>query len=178
MDFTASAAPWLLVIDPQHVFADPASPWCAHGFEATIDPIRALADEHAGRVIVTRWLPERDRSGSWGPYFETWPFADRPDDDPLFDLVDEARGLEAGPTLDERTFGKFSPQLLARTGPNPHLVLAGVATDCCVLSTALAAADGGATVEVVARACAGSTPENHERALAAMTLYGPQITIR
>jgi hypothetical protein len=32
-------------------------------------------------------------------------------------------------------------------------------------------------VRVVRDACAGSTPENHERALAAMALYAPQITI-
>ena len=36
-----------------------------------------------------------------------------------------------------------------------HLVLAGVSTDCCVLSTALAAADAGCTVEVF-RADTGS----------------------
>ena len=46
-----------------------------------------------------------------------------------------------------------------------------------MLSTALPAADAGATVRVVADACAGSTPENHARALEAMALYGPQITI-
>ena len=57
-------------------------------------------------------------------------------------------------------------------------MLAGVSTDCCVLSTALAAADAGCTVEVVADACAGSSDEAHERALAAMALYAPQIIVR
>ena len=47
-------------------------------------------------------------------------------------------------------------------------MLAGVATDCCVLSTALAAADAGCLVEVVADACAGSSDEAHERALEAV----------
>ena len=62
-------------------------------------------------------------------------------------------------------------------GDDVHVTLTGVSTDCCVLSTALPAADAGATVRVVRDACAGSTPENHERALAAMALYAPQITI-
>lgn len=167
----------LLVIDPQRIFADPDSPWCAEGFEQTIEPIRELADRYRRRTIVTRWLPERERTGSWGAYFEAWPFADRPDEDPLFELVDFARELTDAPTLDERTFGKFSPALLERTGPHPHLVLCGVATDCCVVSTALAAADAGASVTVVASACAGSSSENHQRALDVMALYAPQITV-
>ena len=57
------------------------------------------------------------------------------------------------------------------------MVLTGVATDCCVLSTALAAADAGVRVSVVADACAGSTDANHQRALDAMALYGPLIEI-
>ena len=75
------------------------------------------------------------------------------------------------------TFGKWGPALQAITGPTPHLVLAGVSTDCCVVSTALAAADAGATITVVTDACAGSTPENHRSALDVMALYPPQITL-
>ncbi len=67
--------------------------------------------------------------------------------------------------------------LQAVVGDHPHLVLTGVSTDCCVLSTALAAADAGATVTVVADACAGASDEDHERALAAMRLYAPLITV-
>lgn len=46
-----------------------------------------------------------------------------------------------------------------------------------MLSTALAAADAGVRVSVVADACAGSTDANHQRALDVMALYGPLITI-
>ena len=58
------------------------------------------------------------------------------------------------------------------------LVLAGVATDCCVISTALAAADAGAWVEVASDACAGSTPGHHQAAMTVMGLYAPQIRLR
>jgi len=57
-------------------------------------------------------------------------------------------------------------------------VVTGVSTDCCVISTALPAADAGATLTVVSDACAGSTPENHRAALDVMALYPPQITLR
>jgi nicotinamidase-related amidase len=56
-------------------------------------------------------------------------------------------------------------------------VLTGVSTDCCVLSTALAAADAGCFVQVVADACAGVTDTDHDRALAAMALYEPLIRV-
>ena len=52
-----------------------------------------------------------------------------------------------------------------------------MSTDCCVIATALPAADAGASVRVIAAACAGSTAENGERALAALELFGPQITV-
>jgi nicotinamidase-related amidase len=75
------------------------------------------------------------------------------------------------------TFGKWNADLRAIVGEQPMLTLAGVSTDCCVISTALPAADAGATVRVVAEACAGSTEENHTHALAVMALFGPQITV-
>jgi nicotinamidase-related amidase len=46
-----------------------------------------------------------------------------------------------------------------------------------VLSTALAAADAGRAVVVAADACAGLSEHDHERALAALALYAPLITI-
>ncbi len=172
-----SERPWLVVVDPQRVFADPASPWGSPMFAAALPAIEALAAHHQGRVIVTRWLPQlpAQRRGSWHAYFEEWPFADRPPGDPLFDLVPAAQQI-AATRVDVHTFGKW-PALEQVTGPAPELILTGVSTDCCVLSTALAAAAAGATVRVEAAACAGSTPEAHERALGAMALYAPQITV-
>lgn len=168
--------PWLVVIDPQRVFAAADSPWGSPMFGDIVEPVRELAATH--RTIVTRWVPSPadERAGSWRAYFETWPFADRPAADPLFELVPEVADLATGGTVDASTFGKW-PALEPVTGPAPDLLLAGVSTDCCVISTALAAADAGATVSVVARACAGSTPENHAKALDVMALYAPQITV-
>lgn len=168
---------WLVVVDPQRVFADVDSPWGSPMFADCVGPIRRLAEEHAGRVLVTRWLPTREseRERSWRAYFEAWPFADRPADDALFDVVPELADLSS-PTLDATTFGKWDV-VRTVTGAAPDLVVAGVSTDCCVLSTVLAAADAGATVRVVADACAGSTPENHAKALDVMALYAPQVTV-
>lgn len=167
---------WLVVIDPQRIFADPTSQWGSPMFPAIVDPVRRLAAAAGRRTVVTRWVPAREPRGSWAAYLEAWPFADVPDDDPLLELVPEMSGL-GSEVVSVPTFGKWGPALEAVTGPIPHLVLAGVSTDCCVVSTALAAADAGATVTVVTDACAGSTPENHRAAMAVMALYPPQITL-
>lgn len=170
---------WLVVIDQQVVFADAGSPWAAPRFAETVPVVADLAREHGDRVVLTRWVPATggERVGSWVDYFERWPFADQPADDPLFDLVDSVRALEARHVLTLPTFGKWGPGLEAIVGRGASLTVVGVSTDCCVLSTALAAADGGARVRVVAAGCAGSTDENHENALAAMRLYAPQIEV-
>ena len=167
---------WLVVIDPQRIFADPTSEWGSPMFPAIVGPVRRLADAAGERTVVTRWVPSRDPQGSWAAYLKAWPFADVPEDDPLLGLVPDMAGL-GSTTVSVPTFGKWGPDLEAVTGPTPHLVLAGVSTDCCVVSTALAAADAGATITVVTDACAGSTPENHRAALDVMALYPPQITL-
>ncbi|MCF6376127.1 cysteine hydrolase [Nocardioides KLBMP 9356] len=167
---------WLVVIDPQRIFASPDSQWGSPMFPDIVEPVRRLAAAAGERTVVTRWVPAPDPRGSWAAYMQAWPFADVPDGDPLLSIVPEMEGV-GSEVVSVPTFGKWGPALEAVTGPVPHLVLAGVSTDCCVVSTALAAADAGATLTVVIDACAGSTPENHRSALDVMALYPPQITL-
>ncbi|KGN41504.1 cysteine hydrolase family protein [Knoellia aerolata] len=168
---------WLVVIDPQAIFADPAtSAWGSPMWSQTAPRIVRLAAAYGpSRTIVTRFVADPALGGSWGPYYDAWPFALVPDDDPLYAVVPQLRGV-ADRVLTAGTFGKW-PVLREVVGDDARVLLTGVSTDCCVLSTALPAADAGALVRVAADGCAGSTPENHERALAAMALYGPQITL-
>lgn len=169
--------PWLVVIDPQVIFASPDSEWGSPFFADAFASIVRLAEAAGDRVLVTRWLPTADRDTSWGDYFAAWPFADQPADDQLFDLVAEATALSSHPTLDLPTFGKWGDELEARIGRGTPVVLTGVSTDCCVISTALAGADAGGRITIAADACAGSSAENHAAALAVMGLYPPQLTV-
>jgi nicotinamidase-related amidase len=163
----------LVVVDVQHVFADAGSPWGAPRFAQVHPAIRRLTAAFAGRVVHTRFVAPAEPAGAWVPYYEQFPFALRPADAPLYALVDDPGDA---PVLDAPTFGKWGSELAALVGGGP-LLLAGVSTDCCVLSTALPAADAGVPVHVVTDACAGATDADHERALAAMALYAPLITL-
>ncbi|ATG53090.1 nicotinamidase [Brachybacterium vulturis] len=172
-------APWLLIVDPQQIFAAPGSDWASPFWEQSWPRIQAFAARVGPeRTLLSRWLPTADRSTAWGEYFRAWPFADVPASEPLYQLVDGAAALTAHPTVDEPTFGKWGPQLEGIVGPAPQLLIAGVSTDCCVLTTVLAAADAGAYVTVVTDACAASSPENGTAALHAMSLFSPQVELR
>ena len=168
----------LVVIDMQDVFAQPASPWAAPDYPSALAGTRRLLPAFAGRTVLTRYVAPAVPDGAWRAYFDEWPFALVPEDDPMYEIPDLADVAAAGaPVVTRATFGKWGPELAAATRGAGELVLAGVATDCCVISTALAAADAGRRVLVVEDACAGSTAENHERALEIMRLYAPLIEV-
>ena len=106
--------------------------------------------------MVTRFVADPTLGGSWVPYYRDWPFALVPDDDPLYAVVPELADV-ADHVVTAGTFGKW-PVLRELLGDDAHLTLTGVSTDCCVLSTALPAADAGATVRVVRDGLRGVDP--------------------
>ena len=81
-----------------------------------------------------------------------------------------------GPTVNRNDLLKVGAGVADRVGA-ATIVLAGVSTDCCVLSTAAAAADAGVGVQVVADACAGVDETSHRKTLEALALYAPLIEI-
>ena len=166
----------LAVIDMQRVFAEPDSPWAAPRFTEAADGVRRLLPAFAEDVTFTRFLAPEKPAGAWRAYYEQWPFALRPPHDRIWELVDEL-APHARHLVDAPTFGKWTPELAERVGPEGRLVLAGVSTDCCVLSTALAAADAGVEVWVAADACAGADDASHTKALQIMDLYRPLIRV-
>ena len=168
--------PWLVAIDLQVVFADPASAWCTPEFGRAASATETLLPAFADRSVCTRFVAPERPTGAWVDYYADWPFALVPQTDPLYRLVTPF-AERGGPVVSAPTFGKWGPELAAILDPDAPLVLTGVSTDCCVLSTALAAADAGRAVTVVADACAGLSEADHQRALDAMALYAPLITL-
>jgi nicotinamidase-related amidase len=166
----------LVVIDVQEVFRAPESPWRVPGFDALAGPIGRLHEAFGEHVVYTRFLVPSRPAGSWVTYYETFPEVARPERRAWLELAEPYRTW-APATLDLETFGKWGRRLEAAAGPVRTIVLCGVATDCCVISTALPAADEGALVRVVGDACRGSTAEAHDRALALLAGYAPQIQV-
>ena len=164
---------WLVVVDLQHVFGDADSPWGAPRFADVRPRIRELVGAFGERIVWTRFVAPSRPTGAWTEYYEQFPFALQPPDAPLYALVDDPG---AAPVVDATTFGKWGPELAAivRNGP---LTVAGVATDCCVISPVLPAADAGIPVRVVGDACAGSTDDDHASALRVMSLYAPLVHV-
>jgi nicotinamidase-related amidase len=170
------AEPWLMIIDMQRIFGEPSSEWATPGYAAASAGIQRLLSRFESRVCVTRFLPPDSPTGVWITYYEKWPFALDPVNAPLYELTDEFVSVPAT-TVDRTTFGKWDAETDQLLGHPLQIVLAGVTTDCCVLSTALPACDAGVHVTVVADACAGVTRNDHQRALGAMALYSPMIDV-
>ncbi|MCH6172043.1 cysteine hydrolase family protein [Pseudonocardia alaniniphila] len=164
----------LAVIDMQRVFGDAGSAWATPRFAEIVPRIRVLAEALAPKVTFTRFVAPDEPAGAWSDYYARWPFARLPRDAPLYELVPDFAGPD--PSLDATTFSKWGPELSSRVGPDV-LVLAGVSTDCCVLSTAVAAADAGVPVRVVADACAGVDDRSHAAALHVLGLYSPLVEV-
>jgi nicotinamidase-related amidase len=164
---------WLVVVDLQRVFGDPGSPWAAPRFAEVRPRIRRLAEAFGDRVVHTRFVAPARPAGAWQAYYEQFAFALQPPDSALYELVDDPAGR---PVVSATTFGKWGPDLADVVGDGP-LTVTGVATDCCVISTVLPAADAGMPVRVVRDACAGSTDDDHQRALDLMALYAPLVEL-
>jgi nicotinamidase-related amidase len=170
---------WLVVVDMQAAFQ--GGPWKVQGMQAIKPRVRELVAAFGARVVFTRFVApgpgELAGLGAWAAFYEDWPAALQPGDAPLWDLVDGLGRRDEHPVLDTTTFGKWGAGLRQLTGGADALVLAGVATDCCILSTALAAADAGVSVRVASDACAGSTPGRHAAALDLLSGYTPLVQV-
>jgi nicotinamidase-related amidase len=165
-----------MIIDMQRIFGETSSEWATPDYASAAAGIQRLLGAFQSRVCLTRFLPPDQPSGAWITYYEKWPFALDPVNAPLYELSEEFISIPAT-IIDRTTFGKWDAESGQVLGNPEAIVLAGVTTDCCVLSTALAAADAGVHVTVAADACAGVTETDHRRALDAMALYSPMIDV-
>lgn len=166
--------PWLVVIDMQAIFRDKASGWSTPGFDSITPNVLRLVESFGDKVVFTRFIAPEKPTGAWVPYYELWPFA--LDAGPLNEMA-PAFDTNGHRMVDLPTFGKWGPDLDAAIEGSREIVLVGVSTDCCVISTALPAADAGVHVVVASDACAGVSQADHQRALDAMGMYAPLIEI-
>jgi nicotinamidase-related amidase len=163
----------LVVIDMQRAFRE-AGEWHVPRYDEAAQTIARLA--RAGfQPLTTRFVPDSAELGSWSSYYDRWPSMRRHPKDHLWDLV--LPGVDTRSSIDLPTFTKWGEAMADRVPAGGELILAGVATDVCVLATALGAADAGRYVTVVEDACAGQNDDAHDQALNLMQLLSPMINV-
>jgi len=166
---------WLIVVDMQRAFAAADSVWHVERFWEIAARIERLLAAYGSRTILTRYVPPASLTGAWRDYFAAFPSMELPADDPTWDIV---IGVQAQAHIETRTtFAKWDANIATIIGPDAPVTVCGVATECCVLATALAAIDDGRSVRVVEDACAGATPQLHEHAMALLAAFAPLVCV-
>lgn len=173
---TTDAAPaWqLVVIDMQQIFRDTASVWCCPRYDEALANVARLAAVATREPVYTRFVRDAAEHGAWRDYYDRWPSTRLGPEHPAWHLA--IGDLVARREFAAPTFSKWGAELQALPEDAP-LLLTGVATDCCVLATALDAADAGRRVLVAADACAGQSDAAHEQTLELLDLLAPMVTV-
>ena len=85
---------WLVLIDPQFVFASPeASPWGSPLFADALPRMVELAAAYGPeRTVLTRFVANPGLGGSWASYYQDWPFALVPESTPCMPWSPPWRG--------------------------------------------------------------------------------------
>lgn len=143
----------LLIIDMQNVFLK--GEWGVPSMTRAEENILKLAERYP-ILAKTRHLSARDPIGTWARYNAQWGYLD---EDPWnFELTERIGGLE-GPVFEKYTYSAFSnPKLLDLSAQFDRVILTGVQTEFCVLSTMLDGVDRGIDLIFVPDACAGEKP--------------------
>lgn len=170
---TGRAKSHLVVIDMQRAFRQPGE-WHIPRYDEAARTIARLAASGL-EPIITRFIPDPAEEGSWSSYYSRWPSMRLDPADPIWNI--ELPSIESRGSIDLPTFSKWGEALSDRIPVGDELILTGVATDCCILATALGAADAGRYVTVVEDACAGQSGTAHDQALYLMELLSPMINV-
>lgn len=127
------------------------------------------------QTISTRYIPPNPISGEWIEYFNQFPKIPKNDNSPCYDL---AKNVPRDYVISVPKFGKWPSVVKSQHIKMPtEVYITGVSTDCCVLSTALAAVDSGVKVYIVTDACASSSDTNQNNALNVLKGYAPNIEL-
>ncbi|MCZ9880265.1 cysteine hydrolase family protein [Arthrobacter sp. B2a2-09] len=163
----------LVVIDMQRAFRE-AGDWYIPRYDEAARTIARLAASGL-EPIITRFVPDPAEEGSWSSYYDRWRSMRLDPADPIWHI--DLPGVEARGSIDLPTFSKWGEALAARIPVGEEVILTGVATDCCILATALGAADAGRYVTVVEDACAGQNDAVHAQTLNLLELLSPMVNV-
>ena len=174
MDATKNAAT-LAVIDMQVAFAEPDSDWFIPRYKEVEAQVTQLVDAFEDSVVWTKFVRDPEEQGAWADYYDRWASFRVDKDSEQWDITLETRPEHT--TISLPTFSKWGSELADIAPLESRLVICGVATDCCVLSTALGAIDAGRSVTIVTDACGAVSDEAQKQTLDLLGLLSPMITL-
>ncbi len=166
---------WLLVVDMQRAFFTPESPWFVKGFSDVAARLKPLLPQYGSRIIMTRYVPPSPAEQAWRSYMDAYPSMDRPEGDPLWDIVVEH---PADALIETRTgFAKWDEKIASLVEDGAPIAVCGVATECCVLGTVMHAIESGRQIRLFSDLCAGASDKLHENTLMILRSLGPVVTV-
>ena len=125
----------LLVIDMQNVYL-PDQPWACETAARTKENILKLLENHPkDQTIFTRYIAAEHPVGTWKTYNElNRKINENPWMNELMDGIKEA--AESYPVYDKSTYSSFQvPTIRKAAQKADRVILTGVVSECCVLST-------------------------------------------
>lgn len=153
----------LLVIDMQNAYTA-EGPWtCPNMGRATEQIIALIESGRFAEIVFTRFDAPQDPVGTWKDYNVINQEVN--EDEWMNEMVPQmATYLEQYPVYSKSTYSSMTvpeiraaaEQCIARGG---SIVLTGVVSECCVLSTAFEAIDLGCPVVYITDACAGCSDD-------------------
>ena len=164
----------LVVIDMQRVFRDDGQ-WQVPRYQEIVPVIGLLQQALGSGTVFTRFVRDEAETGAWAAYYRRWDGMRFPSGSEAWEITLDVPG--GATVLDAPTFSKWGPELAALVPEGAEMVLTGVATDCCVLSTALGAVDAGRFVTVVSDACAAVSDEAQQQTLTLLELLSPMCEV-
>lgn len=165
----------LAVIDMQVCFQEDTSQWHVPRYDEAAVNVQRLSAAFAGRVMWTKFVRDSAEPGAWSDYYDRWSSFRVDENSRQWDLTLDP--LADDPVIALPTFSKWGSELATWAPFEDPLVVCGVATDCCVLSTVLGAVDAGRSTIVVTDACAALSDAAQEQTLQVLGLLSPMVTL-
>ncbi|MDD7833862.1 cysteine hydrolase family protein [Paenarthrobacter sp. AB444] len=160
----------LVVVDMQRAFRD-AGQWQVPRYGEIVPVINQLQENIGPTTVFTRFVRDPQETGGWSAYYRRWDQMRFPPESGAWDITMDVPSTAT--VVDAPTFSKWGSELADLVPVGSEMVLTGVATDCCVLSTALGAVDAGRFVTVISDACAAVSDEAQEQSFALLRLLSP-----
>lgn len=174
-----------VVIDIQRLFTA-ATGWQVATMPTILSPVKRLIEHRPDATCFARFITPRrpeDATGAWQAYYHYWNTVtgDHLAAGMIDVLPELLQAAPSAPVIDKTGYSAFSSPdflpLLKERGIET-LILSGVETDVCVLSTVMQAVDLGLRVIVARDAVTGGSPEGHRAAFDILRLrFDRQVEI-